>query len=377
MDAALACNAVRAHAPCLAAARWGSADGLGRYGVPASPLRPRFPSHGRPQGRRPDLVDGSCVCGLAAACAGRESLNSGRRGRARRAGGAGRPGRSEVLPNGASAAAALRRWRQKTGPAPMEEDLPAPSRSSNLKSWRGNRWRLSEKSMPSCVATWHSWMKSMDSEQFFETVSQRPQLLPSYLEQAKEEGMAGPGNDVCVQTAEFVLKHLPVGCRRLVDLGCGDATLAAELQSRGASVKVTNVDAARLAPGVVVQNLGALPGDWSGRFEAAVLCRALWSLDPLKVLKEAHRVLEPSPRSRLVVVEPFRRWWRPKDHEDTCQQPQNQLINALERAGFYIFKDQSVNIEGDPEGLPGKSFMKGVFQYVLASPKRDTRDATS
>eukprot|EP00913_Durusdinium_trenchii_P005557 g5178.t1 len=195
--------------------------------------------------------------------------------------------------------------------------------------------------------------------------------------QRREEGMAGPGNDVCVQTAEFVLKHLPVGCRRLVDLGCGDATLAAELQSRGASVKVTNVDAARLAPGVVVQNLGALPGDWSGRFEAAVLCRALWSLDPLKVLKEAHRVLEPSPRSRLVVVEPFRRWWRPKDHEDTCQQPQNQLINALERAGFYIFKDQSVNIEGDPEGLPGKSFMKGVFQYVLASPKRDTRDATS
>ena len=33
------------------------------------------------------------------------------------------------------------------------------------------------------------------------------------------------------------------------------------------------------------------------------------------MLKEAHRVLEPSPRSRLVVVEPFRRWWRPKDHE--------------------------------------------------------------
>ena len=29
----------------------------------------------------------------------------------------------------------------------------------------------------------------------------------------EEEGMAGPGNDVCVQTAEFVLKHLPVGCR--------------------------------------------------------------------------------------------------------------------------------------------------------------------
>ena len=39
--------------------------------------------------------------------------------------------------------------------------------------------------MRSCVATWHGWMKSMDSAEFFETVSQRPELLPRYLDAAK------------------------------------------------------------------------------------------------------------------------------------------------------------------------------------------------
>ena len=46
--------------------------------------------------------------------------------------------------------------------------------------------RLSEKNVPSCVATWHGWMKSMDSNDFFETVSKRPDLLPQYLDAAKE-----------------------------------------------------------------------------------------------------------------------------------------------------------------------------------------------
>ena len=32
----------------------------------------------------------------------------------------------------------------------------------------------------------------------------------------------------------------------------------------------------------VVQNLGSLPDDWTDRYEVAVLCRALWSLDYLK-----------------------------------------------------------------------------------------------
>jgi len=32
----------------------------------------------------------------------------------------------------------------------------------------------------------------------------------------------------------------------------------------------------------VVQNLGSLPDAWTDRYQVAVLCRALWSLDYLQ-----------------------------------------------------------------------------------------------
>ena len=57
---------------------------------------------------------------------------------------------------------------------------------------QGGVFRRSEKSVPSCVATWHAWMKSMESKEFFETVSQRPELLPRYLDAAKESTESMP-----------------------------------------------------------------------------------------------------------------------------------------------------------------------------------------
>ena len=67
------------------------------------------------------------------------------------------------------------------------------------------------------------------------------------------------------------------------------------------------------------------------------------------MLEEAHRVLQKEPEARLVVVEPFRRWWGRgqdtirmcfvalavgRDGADVVQddgEPENQLLNALER----------------------------------------------
>ena len=52
--------------------------------------------------------------------------------------------------------------------------------------------RRSEKNVPSCVATWHGWMKSMDSKSFFQTVTERPDLLPQYLDAAKDSYIQSP-----------------------------------------------------------------------------------------------------------------------------------------------------------------------------------------
>ncbi|CAJ1348989.1 unnamed protein product [Effrenium voratum] len=114
-----------------------------------------------------------------------------------------------------------------------------------------------------------------------------------------------------------------------------------------------------LACGEVVQNLGALPEDWADAFQVAVLCRALWSMDYGKVLGEARRVLAKSAAARLVVVEPFRRWWGRGTQDEKHE---NQLVNALQRAGFHLFLEESINLTPEDEG------MKGVFQFLVASP---------
>eukprot|EP00439_Symbiodinium_sp_Y106_P052946 s2736_g7.t1 len=217
---------------------------------------------------------------------GAASQRHGRRSATARAAGG-------VLPNSKQALQSLRQWRKKQ--TAEETKVPSPTMAPGTeRPWRGNRWRLSKKNLPSCVATWHAWMKSMDAEEFFDTVTKRPELLPAYTEAAQAEGMAGEGNEVCLETADFLERlHAEEGSRpwKIVDLGCGDAALAEEMRRRRPDLEMTCVDAARLARGVVVHNLAALPDDWAAAFDVAVLCRALWSLDYEKVLSEAHRVL--------------------------------------------------------------------------------------
>ncbi|CAE7728096.1 unnamed protein product [Symbiodinium sp. CCMP2592] len=266
--------------------------------------------------------------------------------------------------NSKQALQSLRQWRKKQ--TAEETEVPGPTMAPGPeRPWRGNRWRLSKKNLPSCVATWHAWMKSMDAEEFFDTVTKRPELLPAYTEAAQAEGMAGEGNEVCLETADFLERlHSEEGSRpwKIVDLGCGDAALAKEMRQRRPDLEMTCVDAARLARGVVVQNLAALPDDWAAAFDVAVLCRALWSLDYEKVLSEAHRVLKQSPDSRVLVVEPIKRWLdRSKDGGP--EQP-NELIQALQRAGFYMLRAENVRFE---EGGEEENGTKRVFQFLWAS----------
>eukprot|EP00438_Fugacium_kawagutii_P012596 Skav205749 [mRNA] locus=scaffold2771:56673:66183:- [translate_table: standard] len=112
----------------------------------------------------------------------------------------------------------------------------------------------------------------------------------------------------------------------MVDLGCGDAALAVELKHRGYG-KASGGRTGRMRG--EVQNLGSLPADWTDRFDVAVLCRALWSLDYAQVLQETRRVLRKDSDARLVVVEPFRRWLKPAMVHDTVIQ-HGALIEGIE-----------------------------------------------
>lgn len=306
---------------------------------------------------------------------------------------AGRLSTKGIVPNSPEAVDVLRAWREKSNDAKqrqqndlISERLRYMENKAKENSGSPSRGRATPKAgrqkaehmqrLPSCVATWHAWFKSMDSSKFFETVASRPGLLESYTEDARSEGMAGPQDGVLLDTAEFVKDLLQKACTQaspeVVDLGCGEAGLSKELARQHSHadrqrVRVTSVDAAPLAPGVVVHDLGSLPSDWAGRFDAAVLCRALWGTNYVEILQEARRVLRQGPEARLLVVEPLKRWWG----RDGSRPRENGLLAALREAGFSIELGECVDVEPRQASAgveKASAGMERVFQYVVARP---------
>ncbi|CAK0829762.1 unnamed protein product [Prorocentrum cordatum] len=268
-----------------------------------------------------------------------------------------------------------RRWEQS-----MREKAQADTRSRSRRVEADRRCFPEPKSQsyPTCVATWHAKFKCLSSGDFFELAADDPDILPAYYEQAALESIMDEEDPIVPQAAQLLHEALrvhpaaPAAPRpwRVVDLGCGRATLATELAAlpwpAGRAPAVTSVDAAPLAPGVEVHNIGELPANWAGRFDVAVLCRALWGTDYRATLGEARRVLRPSAEARLLVVEPFRRWWG----KDKSRPQENILPGELQAAGFRLDASLCSNTElpapgADGEGRPADR-MEGVFQYIVA-----------
>mmetsp|Transcript_113258 Transcript_113258/g.320549 ORF Transcript_113258/g.320549 Transcript_113258/m.320549 type:complete len:453 (-) Transcript_113258:2-1360(-) len=296
----------------------------------------------------------------------------------------------QILPNSGDAAFAIKRRRQIMREQRSSEDIEnskgvaqalPPRVLQPRKIDRAIEDSASAKSLPTRVATWHAWFKGMSAKSFFGKVSRHPEILQAYTRMARLEAVAGPDDNVLRQAASL-LHNLLLGMpatgpnAQVVDLGCGEGGLASELAAMHwhahRSPEVTSVDAASLAPHVKVHNIAKLPARWEGRFDAAVLCRALWGRDYPKVLSEARRILKVSEHSRLLVVEPFRRWWG----RDKEQPRSNALLPALRQAGFDVDLDRSVDTEPRPaeagDRSPGTEVgprmhrMEGVFQYIVA-----------
>lgn len=282
--------------------------------------------------------------------------------------------------NGPEALDALRQWRKKTTTVELPRKAPDSASAEGVKKALPKARSFTKlpkqdheaklRALPTCVATWHAWFKGMDTDSFYKTVADRPSLLQTYTATAHAEGMAGAQDEVIGTAAELLQQALRgwQGQSRpeLVDLGCGEGYLADALNGcewpDGCKPAVTLVDAAPLSEDVQVHNLGLLPNDWSARFDVAVLCRALWGTDYIKVLKEAKRVLKQNPSSILLVVEPFKRWWCRKQ----AKTEGNSLIAALQEAGFTVRADECTDIK-PPNGADHMpNAMEGVFQYVVA-----------
>jgi len=222
----------------------------------------------------------------------------------------------------------------------------------------------------SSVALWHRWFKSMNADTFFTRLSQDPAHLHTYTEMMakREELLDAPADRAVTKTARLLKEqverfHYERPCR-VADLGCGSADLAREVAMmhwQGQPPEVTSVDAVQFAPEVLTHNIAALPREWEGYFDAVVLCRSLWSRDYMRVLMEARRILRPDHKARLLVVEPFRRWWG----RDKRRSQENALPWFIQRAGFSITWALSTGTEPSA-AKDGGALQHSLFQFVAA-----------
>jgi len=141
-------------------------------------------------------------------------------------------------------------------------------------------------------------------------------------------------------TREFVRRSLPVGARRVLEVGCGSGVLAASLSLDGLTMVAIDSHFDSI---LAAQRLGldARVATWpdfdGGRFDAVLFTRSLHHIHPLDqaVLRAAQSLLE----NGRMIVEDFA-------YESIDEKTLRwfvSVIDALERAGSVAGNDEFLN----------------------------------
>lgn len=224
----------------------------------------------------------------------------------------------------------------------------------------------------SSIRNWHMWFKSMNADTFFGEVGMHPDYLRRYTAKAAAlDERDLPGAKVVPKMCRMVeqLRRSDEASQlRVIDLGSGEGLLERKLNSvmdvSGTKpFEVTSVDAIAFNESTHVFNLGSLPKSWTNTFNVAILSRSLWARDYVRILMEAKRVLVNSSQSRLLICEPFRRWWG----RDKRRPLTNALPWMVQRCGFSIEWHSSEGTE--PRSTLGKanSMQHSLWQYIVAA----------
>lgn len=163
----------------------------------------------------------------------------------------------------------------------------------------------------------------------------------------------------------------PIGPARILDVGCGPATVLALLQARGFLVQGLDPskeasDIARRRHGVDVC-VGTLDGTVfeGARFDTIILLHTLEHVpDPHHVLSEAGRLL--SEKGRLVIQVPnidslqFRvfgpRWYGLDVPRHLIDYSRNSLVELLDRHGFTVERMRHFNLRDNAPALASSLF---------------------
>lgn len=225
------------------------------------------------------------------------------------------------------------------------------------------------------ISQLHKQYKTMHSETFKDKMDSKHFI--EYHQLAKKLDITDEVDQQVPNVLVFLIKHtlnisniLKLEKQKIIDLGCGTFNFPSALykkfktdrnRDKLQNIIVENylgidiVDARKhdLIDDLITKELKFIPANIANlegiddsSFDIAILSRALWATNKKDVLKEARRVVKHG--GRLIVCEPFKRWW--KDNTNT-------LISLLEKNKWIV--DDTINTELD------ENDKHNIFCYVI------------
>ena len=196
---------------------------------------------------------------------------------------------------------------------------------------------------------YHQRFKSRAAASYVAHIQTNPDEWREYHEAADAADRRDADSDKVLPHVASFVSRLPSNWS-VVDLGCGMNRLK-DLADSARTGTWTSVDAVSADDTVLSHDIGALPDAWTAKFDAAVLCRSIWSTDRVRIITEAVRVIHTG--GRIIVCHGFNITKTKHWNEETKT---NMLMADFRSAGCDIEYEQHTT----PESA------SGLFQYFIA-----------
>lgn len=207
--------------------------------------------------------------------------------------------------------------------------LSAPSEAAKKETPEQKRQRVKSE-----LSVLHQEYKTLKSKKLHKKFQDDPQLWTDYHDIAEANEESFPQEEIPRNRAiQYLAKIKTKRAKRVVDMGCGKAQIAAYFKD-DTRFHFTNYDHVALNSTVESCDISNMPLE-DDSVEICILSLAMWGSNCKEYIKEAYRVLESG--GKLYIVEPTKRWSEKDENGNIIEGKEAcKLKHKLEKYGFTI-----------------------------------------